>query len=147
MELRWTSSRWRSISSYRRYGSAKSRSASPVAAARPRANGHGVLLGRCGGAALPLRRPAPPAPRRSCWSGWRTTDYWRPSGCQQGPATGDRLKDLARLGRITVYTHRPAALARVRRVLDTDLRDQPGPDDPAECLLISVKQLARHLGD
>jgi len=63
----------------------------------------------------------------------------------QGPATADRLRDLARLGGVTVYTNRPAALARARRVLDADLRDRPGPDDTAECLLISVEQLARHL--
>jgi hypothetical protein len=61
----------------------------------------------------------------------------------QGPATRDRLQDLARLGAATVYTRRPAALARARRVLDRDLRDQPGPDDPAECLLISIEHLAR----
>jgi hypothetical protein len=63
----------------------------------------------------------------------------------QGPATLDRLRDLARLGDVTVYTRRPAALAHARRVLDRDLRDQPGPDDPAECLLISVEHMARHL--
>jgi hypothetical protein len=65
----------------------------------------------------------------------------------QGPATADRLRDLARLREVTVYTHRPAALARARRVLDEDLRDRRGPDDPAECLLISVEHLARHLED
>jgi hypothetical protein len=63
----------------------------------------------------------------------------------QGPATAERLRDLARLRGVTVYTHRPAALARARRVLDEDLRDRRGPDDPAECLLISVEQLSRHL--
>jgi hypothetical protein len=63
----------------------------------------------------------------------------------QGPATADRLRDLARLRGVTVYTHRPAALARARRVLDENLRDQRGPDDPAECLLISIERLARHL--
>lgn len=63
----------------------------------------------------------------------------------QGPATADRLHDLARLRGVTTYTHRPAALARARRVLDEDLRDQRGPDDQAECLLISIGHLARHL--
>jgi hypothetical protein len=63
----------------------------------------------------------------------------------QGPATAERLRDLVRLRAVTVYTHRPAALARARRVLDEHLRDQRGPDDPAECLLISIGQLARHL--
>jgi hypothetical protein len=63
----------------------------------------------------------------------------------QGPATKERLQDLARLGSITVYTRRPAALARARRLLDHDLRDRIGPDDRAECLLISVEQMARHL--
>jgi hypothetical protein len=63
----------------------------------------------------------------------------------QGPATADRLRDLVRLGGVTVHTRRPASLARARRVLDRDLRDQRGPDDPAECLLISVEHLARHL--
>lgn len=63
----------------------------------------------------------------------------------QGPATSVRLADLARLGGVTVHTRRPASLARARRVLDGGLRDQRGPDDPAECLLISVEHLARHL--
>jgi hypothetical protein len=63
----------------------------------------------------------------------------------QGPATADRLRDLARLRGAVVYTHRPAALARARRVLDEDLRDRRGADDPAECLLISIEHLARHL--
>jgi hypothetical protein len=63
----------------------------------------------------------------------------------QGPATKERLHDLARLGSVTVYTRRPAALARARRVLDQELRDRPGPDDRAECLLISVEQMARRL--
>jgi hypothetical protein len=65
----------------------------------------------------------------------------------QGPATADRLHDLVRLRDVTVYTHRPAALARARRVLDEDLRDLRGPDDQAECLLISIEHLARHLED
>jgi hypothetical protein len=65
----------------------------------------------------------------------------------QGPATADRLRDLARLGGVTVHTRRPASLARARRVLDADLRDRHGPDDPAECLLISVEHLRRHLED
>jgi hypothetical protein len=65
----------------------------------------------------------------------------------QGPATADRLRDLVRLGGVTLHTRRPASLARARRVLDRHLRDQRGPDDPAECLLISVEHLARHLGD
>jgi hypothetical protein len=64
----------------------------------------------------------------------------------QGPASRDRLQDLARLGATTIYTRRPAALARARRVLDADLRDRPGPDDRAECLLISVENLSRQLG-
>jgi hypothetical protein len=62
----------------------------------------------------------------------------------QGPATSERLRDLVRLGGVTVHTRRPAALARARRVLDRDLRDQPGPDEPAECL-ISVEHMARCL--
>jgi hypothetical protein len=65
----------------------------------------------------------------------------------QGPATAERLRDVVRLGATTVYTHRPAALARARRVLGEDLRDRPGPDDPAECLLISIEHMARHLED
>jgi hypothetical protein len=65
----------------------------------------------------------------------------------QGPATADRLQDLVRLRGVTVYSHRPAALARARRVLDEDLRDRRGPDDPAECLLISLGHLVRHLED
>jgi hypothetical protein len=64
----------------------------------------------------------------------------------QGPSTRDRLEDLARLGGVTVYTSRPAALARARRVLDEDLRDRPGPDDRAECLMISIEHLSRSLG-
>lgn len=63
----------------------------------------------------------------------------------QGPATAERLQDLSRLGSITVYTRRPAALARARRVLDHDLHDRRGPDDRADCLLISVEQMSRHL--
>ena len=64
----------------------------------------------------------------------------------QGPATAERMLDLARLGDVTVYTRRPAALARARRVLDRELREQPGPDDRAESLLISVEHMARLLG-
>lgn len=63
----------------------------------------------------------------------------------QGPATAARLRDLARLDGVVVHTRRPASLARARRVLDRQLRDRPGPDSPAECLLISVANLARHL--
>ena len=63
----------------------------------------------------------------------------------QGPATAERLRDLARLGDVTVYTRRPAALARARRLLDSELRERLGPDDRAECLLISVEQMARRL--
>jgi hypothetical protein len=64
----------------------------------------------------------------------------------QGPATAERLQDLAQLGGVTVYTRRPAALTRARRVLDRELHERPGPDDRAECLLISVEQMSRHLG-
>lgn len=63
----------------------------------------------------------------------------------QGPATRERLEDLARFGDVTVYTRRPALMARARRILDRELRDRHGPDDPAECLVISIEHLARCL--
>jgi hypothetical protein len=103
----------------------------------------------CGASALAIDCSTQPARRH--WLEVRAAmTYMRAAlpGVQlhvQGPATRERLQDLARLGSITVYTRRPAALARARRLLDHDLSERLGPDDRAECLLISVEQMARHL--
>lgn len=66
-----------------------------------------------------------------------------------GPATSDRLDDLAGLGagRVVVHTSRPAALARAHRYLDGDLTEQDRPFgwSPADCLMGSVGSMTARL--
>lgn len=47
-----------------------------------------------------------------------------------GVSSADRVDDLAVVGRVVLYTARPASLDRTRQILDQNLRFCPGPEDP-----------------
>ncbi len=63
----------------------------------------------------------------------------------QGPASLSRLQDLAQLQPVVVYSSRLAGLARARRYLDYRLSEKRGPDDPGECLMLSLESVRRQL--
>src|SRR5437588_445279 len=62
-----------------------------------------------------------------------------------GASAAERVEDLALFDRVVIYTARPAALARVRQILDEDLRPRSGPEDPGVCLLTSLGHLLARL--